>query len=185
MYVAALNYPASGSVDYPSSIEAGRATLVTELNWVVEQCGTVTPAVFLAGHSQGAAVILEAMTDRVGGSNLSARAKSAIRAVVAYGDPNFAVNQPINVPGSATDVGGILGPRLQTFSDQLNAYRAWGWPMGGSSQDWVQKIRSYCYPGDAICNRGTGSDAMDIHNLYGENSTTEAYQWMEYMVNAF
>lgn len=185
MYVASVNYPASGGVDYPGSVMAGRANLVNEINWLVQQCGSYTPAIFLAGHSQGGVVVLNALLQVSAAPNLSARAKSAIRGVVVFGDPNFTVKQPFNAPNSPTDAGGLLGSGLQVYNDQYAAYRSWGWPMGGSTKTWVYKIRSYCYTGDYFCNSGKGSNAMAIHNLYGENSTTAAWQWMEYMVNSF
>ncbi len=185
MYVASVNYPASGDANYFNSVMTGRANLVNEINWLVQQCGTYTPAIFLAGHSQGGAVVLDSLLQVSAAPNLSARAKSAIRAVVVFGDPNFSPNQPYNAPGSPTNTDGLMGGGIQAYNDQYASYRSWGWPMGGSGEGWVYKVRSYCYAGDYFCNRGTGPNAMAIHNLYGENSTTAARQWMEYMVNAF
>lgn len=186
MYVASLNYPASGGVNYFGSISQGRATLVNELNWIVGQCGFYhSPNILLAGHSQGAAVVLETLIDWPDAVKLSAMAKGSIKGVVAFGDPNFAVGQPFNAPGSPTNAGGVMGPRLQVYNSQLASYRVWGWPMESPSPDWQYRVRSYCYAGDFFCNSGTGPNAMAIHNSYGELSTSDAATWMEYQVESF
>lgn len=185
MFVASVNYPAAGDATYFNSVMTGRANLVNEINWLAEQCGNYTPAIMLAGYSQGGAVVMNSLLQVSGAPNLSARAKDSIRAVVVFGDPNFSVNQPWNAPGSPTNVGGLMGPHLAHYNAQFATYKAWGWPMGSSFQGWVHKIRSYCYHGDTFCNSGTGPNAIAIHNSYGENSTTAARDWMEYMVNAF
>lgn len=184
MYVASLNYPA-GKASYPFSVATGRTNLVNELNSLAEQCRY--PAFFLAGFSQGASVVLESLlkwNNQGAAPNLSAKAKNAIRAVVAFGDPNFAVKQAFNAPGAPTDRGGRLGQRNSNSNAELASYRYWGWPPGGSGQGWVYKIRSYCYPGDAFCNTANDSN-YTIHNSYGKKSTMDARRWMEDMVNSF
>ena len=60
-FFESLNYPASGDIGIVPSEIAGRTNLVNELNWLSNQCGASLPAVVLAGHSQGALVIEDAL----------------------------------------------------------------------------------------------------------------------------
>jgi hypothetical protein len=77
-------------------------------------------------------------------------------------------------------------PRANSYMDELDNQRVWGWPQFSSSQGWVQKIRSWCYAGDMFCASGTGPNAMAIHNSYGMNAMYGMYgaeQWAQYMVS--
>lgn len=183
-YFESLNYPAKGGADYPTSVLTGRNTLINEINWIASQCAGAS--IVLAGHSQGAAVVLAALTslNTPGYPELTARGRASIKAVAAFGDPNYRPNRAIAAPGNSTGVG-LLGPRPIAYSDQLDGMRYWGWPIGGSAQGWVQKIRSWCYPGDFFCATGTGSNAMAIHNSYGTKAMTGARQWIEHLFSDF
>ena len=176
-----LNYPASATVpDYFNSLATGRNTLVYELNWLAEQCGTRLPAIVLAGHSQGGAVIQEALVNWDSAPNLTAKARLAIMAVASFGDPNFSPGQPFDAPASAS-TGGRMGTRLQVYSDQLTAFRYWGWPPDTSGEGWVYKVRSWCFSTDYWCATGN-SEA--IHNAYDLNFDA-AQSWIQYMLNGF
>lgn len=182
-YFASLNYAASGGAGYASSMNAGADKLVTELNYLATACpNNYLPAVVLAGHSQGADVILQALSSQnyTARPAISARARQMIRAVVAYGDPAYQPYRNFNAPGAATADDGLFFRHNDNWT-LLDKYKSWGWPMGGSSQAYVYKIRSYCKTGDLFCQGGLGSNAMAIHNSYN-NDATAARQWIEYMI---
>lgn len=177
-----LNYTASawGPDYYTSSID-GRNALVTEINWLAEQCGFTLPAIILAGHSQGGAIVQSTLiTYPAPNVNLTAKGRASIMAVASFGDPHFRPGQAYNAPASASGQG-ILGPWLQFEADQIASHRVWGWPMGGSGQGWVQKVRAWCFSTDFFC--ASGSDQA-IHSAYDLNFDA-AHDWIEYVVNAF
>lgn len=116
--------------------------------------------------------------------NLTAKARSAVRAAILFGDPNYKVNQAVNAPGSQNTNSGLLGPMPASYWAQVNSMRYWGWPFKGNGAGWVQVVRSYCLPGDAFCASGTGSNAMSIHNSYGALRAIDAYQWMDYTLSS-
>lgn len=186
IYAEALNYPAADGANYVSSVMTGRATLIAEINWIAQTCGP-SASIILAGHSQGGAVVLSSMLtlEGPGYPNLTTAGRNAVQAVAAFGEPNNVPRRAIAAPGSSTTGSGVLGPRVPSQSDQLDALRYWGWPMGGSGQGWVQKIRSWCFPGDTICTSETGANGMAIHNSYGMKAMTDARKWIEYMYDAF
>jgi hypothetical protein len=183
-YHHALNYPAAGGTGYIDSVNKGRSRLIAELNYVANSCGKIKPAVVLAGHSQGAAVVLAALIDDgTSSGNLTSKARAMIRAVAVYGDPLFKKSQAMNAPGAQDQKNGLLGARPSAWTTQLNQLRYVGWPMGGTKAGWVQIIRSYCYAGDLFCASGTGSKAIDIHNSYGVKETYKVWQWIDYMLS--
>lgn len=184
-YVHGLAYPASGDPAYVASVTDGRAKLVKEVNYVASACGSVAPPVILIGHSQGAAVVRTALVNYGSGHvNLTSRARSVVRAAILFGDPNYKINQPLNAPGSQNARSGVLGAMPSSFWSQLNAMRYWGWPYQGTTQGWVQVVRSYCLSGDFFCASGTGNDAMPIHNSYGALRAFDAYRWMDYTLSS-
>lgn len=71
----------------------------------------------------------------------------------------------------------------QSYWDQLNAMKHWGWPYRSTKMGWVQAVRSYCLAGDYFCASSTGSQAMSIHNSYGALRAYDAYQWMDYTLS--
>lgn len=95
--------------------------------------GPTLAKVLLMGHSQGATVVLNALAS----PNLTASARARVIAAAVFGDPNYATNQPINAPGAQNASSGIFGPRSFNQRLTLNSMRFWGWPQGGSGQDWV------------------------------------------------
>jgi pimeloyl-ACP methyl ester carboxylesterase len=111
-YYHALNYPAAGGTGYIDSVNKGRSRLIAELNYVANSCGKIKPAVVLAGHSQGAAVVLAALIDDgTSSGNLTSKARAMIRAVAVYGDPLFKKSQAMNAPGAQDQKDGLLGAR--------------------------------------------------------------------------
>lgn len=182
-YFESLNYPASDGAPLIASVAAGRKALVNELNWLSNQCGSRLPAVVLAGHSQGAMVITQALSAFVDGSpNLTAKAKAMIRAVALFGDPNYSPTDPFDAPSSPT-VQPLLH-RTAGDSAALAAYRYKGWPQGSKTQGWVYKIREYCLAGDEWCQSGTSPKARAIHNAYAPSQTGPAQLWIDYMLTA-
>lgn len=108
VYFESLNYPATAG-NYESSVQAGAVNLVNELNWLSTACGNYVPAVVLAGHSQGAHVISEALghAQWPNGPTLTARAKAMVRAITFYGDPQYATGDTWNAPASPGGVWGV------------------------------------------------------------------------------
>lgn len=76
-YFSSLNYPASAT-NYSGSVATGSATLINELNYLSTLCGGYGPAVVIAGHSQGAHVISDALgaAQWPNGPTLTAQAKA-------------------------------------------------------------------------------------------------------------
>lgn len=186
-FVTSLKYPAVAiSVDnvYTTSLAAGTASLVAELNYLADACGINTPpAVFLMGHSQGGAVVLNALSS----PNLTTSGRGIVMGAAVFGEPNYAANQPINAPGvSQNSNNGMFGPRSAAQIDGLNSYKHWGWPQYQSSEGWVYKIRSYCLAGDRFCANSMDANAIDIHNSYAATTqVNDAFQWFQYLLTDF
>lgn len=174
-YFESLSYPAAGGGGYPNSVNAGSATLMKELDYLSTACGSIMPAVVLAGHSQGADVIANAL------SRITARAKTMVRAVVLYGDPAYLPNHPFNAIGDGKGEGVLARP--SAVWSILDGFRFWGWPQVGTSKAWVYKVRSYCKTGDAFCQSGLSSSARAIHNSY-TTATADASSWIMYMLTS-
>jgi hypothetical protein len=153
-----IAYPADGA-NYLVSENDGAAKLVAELN-SLQGCLYI-PQVIIAGHSQGAHVVLDALAN----PNLSATMKNQVKAVVAYGDASYRPGQPYNAPVNGNNFG--LFPRTQASADVLAGYQAWVW--GQSGQVLTKKILSICLPGDWACQQGTGPNANAIHNSYNQS----------------
>ncbi|MFG6402460.1 cutinase family protein [Microbacterium sp. P04] len=182
--IFALNYPADG-VSYFGSVTQGRNTLVTELNWLAEQCGEQLPALVVAGYSQGGAVAHNALVDVTGGPNLTAKAKFAISAVVSIADPNYRPGQPFNAPGSTTTGQGRMGPMNNDTVASISSYSYWGFPTAGGPQGMVYKFRAYCSTNDYWCASSNTSDAQTVHSNAGSDFGTSARLWVDYMLTSF
>jgi len=190
-YSASLNYPASGGANYSSSVETGVNTLVAELNWLATQCGSVLPIVILAGHSQGAQVILDALSWATFpyGTELTPNAKKMIRAVAVFGDPTYLPNRSINAPMSASGVAHGIFPRNLILADSLenSDYSFYGYPYGEHGMGTVYKIRSYCLAGDFFCQSDLSDSNFAIHNSYASPTTgavINATNWITYMISS-
>lgn len=175
-FFESLNYPADGA-SLPASVEQGRLTLIDELNWLATQC-TYPPAVVLAGHSQGAWVIMDAL-DGFGG--LSTAAYNSIKAVALFGDPTYVSNRPYDAAGNGSNSGMFY--RQDTSAQE--GMRYWGWPQGSSNPNptWVYKIRSWCFSGDFFCQNNAGDSNYSIHNSYKYYMSDPA-SWVNYMVTS-
>lgn len=149
-----LVYPASGGTSYVSSVNAGVGNLVREVNWIASKCPTTT-RIILLGHSQGAQVILDAISN----GQMSAGAHTRIKAVAVFGDPSYVRKQPINAPGNQNDWNGIF-QRGSVSRDWLNAYKSPG-------RTGKLKVRSWCYTDDSICS---GRGNLTVHSSYLNNA---------------
>ncbi|KJL24511.1 Cutinase [Microbacterium oxydans] len=166
LYVERLNYPASDAGAYQQSVTSGVLALQAELEWMASRCATL-PAVVLAGHSQGAQVILTALAPgseiKFGGGfypTLSAKARSMIRAVVVWGDPTWKAGTGWNSSDSMATGQGIFARGQASLDYLASEYKSWGWPQGSTSPNpqWVPKIRSYCFAKDWACQAGSPID---------------------------
>lgn len=145
-----LKYPANGGTDYIASVNAGVGNLVREINWIASNCPT-SSRIVLIGHSQGAQIIGDALSN----GQISAGGNARIKAAALFGDPAYVKNQPINAPGNQNDWNGIF-QRGSISRDALNAYKA---PSPGRQQ----KVRSWCYTNDYPCSyRGN----YTVHSSY-------------------
>jgi len=182
-YFESLNYPASGGVNYGSSVTAGVNNLVAELNWLSTQCSFL-PAVIIAGHSQGAQVILDALGWAAfpSGPHLTDRAKLMVRAAAVFGDPTYLPNQPYNDPIVHGPHNGIFARNLTVAGWLAQDYSFQGWPMGGNGPGTVYKIRSWCFSADFFCQANAGDSSFTVHNSYGAFSMTDARNWIDYLL---
>lgn len=161
---AGLIYPASGGPGYHDSVATGVTNLVNEVNWLSKNCTVVKPKVILLGHSQGADVILDALSS----GRFSQTSLSRIRAVAVFGDPTYRPNRPYNYGDRAAD--GMFG-RSMTDLARLQNFRT------GSG---TLKLKSWCYNGDFFCDSNFTGEGMRIHGAYltMPARVTYAYSWI-------
>jgi hypothetical protein len=125
-----LVFPANGGIDYAASVNTGVNNL---------------------GHSQGAQIILDALSS----ARMSSGALSLIQAVAVFGDPTYLDKRAINAPSNP--VGSGIFFRSTASRKWLDNYKTPG-RMGGK-----QKIRSWCYKRD-INSPLTGN--FEVHSSY-------------------
>lgn len=161
-----LVYPASGGVGYFTSVNAGVDNLVRGVNWIARECSSSSRIVLL-GHSQGAQVVLDALSS----GRMTATALLRIKAAAVFGDPTHGPKRKINAPGNPEAYG--IFSRAKSSREWLDNYKTPG-NLGGK-----HKIRSWCYPKDAICNGGLGTD-METHSSYLNTSARRnaALNWI-------
>ncbi len=160
-YVEALNYPAGPDVIVSGQI--GATKLASELNWVASHCSANIPNIVLAGHSQGAYVITQTLGGPIA---ISAKARSAIKAVALFGDPSYTPGMPYKV-WNATGIG-LLPSSAAQFNAIASTYKYFGYEPGNpaTSPGWHYKVREWCFTGDAVCQSGLSSSAWTIHSAY-------------------
>ncbi|MCK2035179.1 cutinase family protein [Microbacterium sp. SSW1-49] len=184
-YFESLNYPATVA-NYQGSVSAGAATLINELNWLATACGNYLPAVVIAGHSQGAHVISDALGGGLwpNGPSLSTKAKQMVRAVTFFGDPQYWPTEAWNAPYSPSGYG--VFTRNVLVRNDLSTYRYWGWTQGSTSPSpsWNSKIRSYCATGDYFCQKNPADKNFTIHNSYRTTTMTIANNWIRYVLTS-
>ncbi|WP_269319693.1 MULTISPECIES: cutinase family protein [unclassified Microbacterium] len=163
-WVVSLNYPAKAEVNlidnsnsYVSSRNSGVATLKAELE-SYSSCA-VRPMVLLIGYSQGADVVSTTL-----GSTMNATAKAQVKGAVAFGDPGYRPNQPVNSPGVNPGVIGMW-PRADDVQNRLNGLKTYGWSLDSNSMASRQVLRIYCRSGDAPCQNNLLA-GWGIHSDY-------------------
>ncbi|WP_336501427.1 cutinase family protein [Microbacterium paraoxydans] len=176
--VAPEGSPATAA-NYIPGMNANRAKLVEEINYVNQQC-PYSPIV-LAGYSQGADVVLTALTVMPNQPNITSAARANIKAVPVFGDPTFLPNKGYNDVYAGTGLG--VNPRLNTAD--LDAMKYWGWPQGATTQQgWVYKIRSYCKSYDYFCQSNPTNNGMLIHGTYSVTMAS-AVSWVQFMLTSW
>lgn len=170
---AAINYPASGGLLYNSSVDEGVSKLISLLNSTL-QC-PLPPLIFLAGHSQGADVVMHVLAS----PSLKPTVIENIKAAAVFGDPQWTGGSNYNYQPPSTSGYGILGPRGGWERYTLeNTYWVYGWPPGGTGQGWLSRIRSYCYANDWACQNLALTASTDAtHNSYSAQAYN-VWQWM-------
>ncbi|MET2012963.1 cutinase family protein [Microbacterium chocolatum] len=176
LWSASLNYPATGPGSYITSQQTGTQRLINELN-LITAC-VYDPPIVLAGHSQGADVIAQALAH----NGLSDAAKAQVKAVILYGDPLWKAGMNFNAPGYASSGHGLLGGRGAYWTDRLQSwYWQYGWPYQGAGQGYFSRIRSYCFTNDWACqNLLQSTSTNSTHNSY-KNIAQSAFEWAQYM----
>lgn len=182
VFTASVNYPATAvlGVGYASSVDAG----VASLHWIVGvllNC-PVTPAIIIAGHSQGADVVARAMGSP---SRFTSEQRAKIGAILLLGDPSFDPSK--NYANSAPGGSGILPARSSLIENVLTSapYLRYGYDYRATGLSWYNKIGSWCFTGDWACSgapRNSGSE--NIHNSY-KTSAQYYYDWSLYMISDF
>lgn len=184
-WVESLDYPASLDGFYLGSMNEGARALKAELD---ELAGCATPPkVVLAGHSQGAHVILQTLAPQnefgaASGFSLTAQERAMITGVVLFGDPSYVPGEPWNAPGSGTGWG--IFPRRAESLAMLAQYTWEDTPAGASQPQTTSKIRSYCVAGDAFCQSGLAPNAIELHNDYMVDFTNDAYAFLQRTLRA-
>jgi Cutinase len=173
VYTEAIKYPASWlnpgtqTPTYINSVAAGVKALIGELNNLSGACPHTL--IWLAGHSQGAQVIGEAL-DSNHLKSIHTAARNNLRGVALTGDPTYRPGESIDASGDGT-TNGLFASFRKAHS--LDGFRALN-PKGKAVLD----VRSYCKPGDLFCQTCwwlPGRVCMfggGTHNSYGDSPTT-------------
>lgn len=161
IYTEAIDYPAS--LVYAASVRAGASALIGEMNNIAKECpGTL---IILAGHSQGADVIGEVLTDDY--SRVHTQSRVSFVGAALVGNPTYWHGEKIDAAGNGSQ-DGIFSVYRKKYS--LDKFR--GFNLQGKS---VLDIRSYCKAGDYFCQNNTSiftaGKAMTIHGSYGDPAT--------------
>lgn len=181
-YVESLNYAATSDI-FGSALD-GAQKLVKELNWVASTC-TYMPAIVLAGHSQGAMVIHQALTNTYNGT-ISAKAKGAIRAVALMGDPQYRSSMPYFAPNTHPSGTGLYPADPGQITKLANEYSYMGYAQGSTNPNptLIYKVREYCYTGDAVCQSNNTTSGWQIHSAYSVLAD-QIFSWMNYQLTDF
>lgn len=182
VYTESIAYTA-GPVDnnYLSSVNDGTNKLLAELTSLLS-C-QIRPMVILAGHSQGA----HAMLNAIASPNFTNEMKYMVKAVVSYGDPTFVSGRNYNSPNAAPSGAGQF-PRPVASYSYLEAFQTYAWPPNDPSATgprWMSKIRSYCFSGDWACQAAPyNAQSNALHNTYSALDNA-AYTWSHDMTLIF
>ncbi|WP_425486821.1 cutinase family protein [Microbacterium rhizomatis] len=154
-YEISLNYDAS--IVSPIQVWDGAQHLADEINWYANTCA-YGPAILLTGHSLGAAVIINLLTNA--DEYLTEKSRVMVRSVQLYGSPMFYA--PGRSWSSGTNYGqGIFAAMSSAASNEavtasINATFGAGF------------IEDNCYAEDGYCQSGRALDNV-AHNRYANN----------------
>lgn len=166
----ALDYNAGLMTNQVLSYRGAADKLAKMLNYYAQRCSPYLPGVFLAGHSQGAAVITLLLADP-GGRGLSKPAQAMIRQVSLFGNPYFLAGN---------------GREWNAASSVKTGMGLWSVPKGNrdSVTEAVQfnfggRVRDYCLQLDWVCQAGS-TQKDSIHSGYAVKygMTTKAAKYM-------
>ena len=149
----AVDYPAS-LANYQNSVRQGVADLAEKIEATASSCPDT--AIVLAGYSQGAQVIGDAIagSGRLGRPAVDAAALDRVAAVALFGDPTFTAGEPFNAE---------------------NRNRNGVFARGRGALDAVaDRTRSFCNQGDRFCQGGA---SLAAHLNYN-GSLTAAQQFV-------
>lgn len=152
-YEISLNYDAGGVA--PSYVWNGAQRLANEINWYANNCGSMAPNILLTGHSLGAAVIVNLLTNA--NEYLTAKARFMIRSVQLYGNPLF------YAPGRAWSTGTNSGQGIISALSSAASNEAVTSSI--NSTFGTQFIEDYCYVQDGYCQAGKALDSA-AHTSY-------------------
>jgi len=158
---ASVNYPAT-LTNYASSSAQGVAALKAQLTQQVQNCPD--QKIVLAGYSQGAHVILDAVGGGGGGAlgaqtaPVPASIANHVVAFVSFGDPRHVIGQPFDL-GTSRRNG--LFPRT---AQQLQTL-----------QQFAAKIQANCDTNDTFCDSGA---SVTVHLTYLNRDQNAAAQFV-------
>ncbi|MET8152296.1 cutinase family protein [Actinoplanes sp. NPDC049668] len=148
----AVDYPAS--FNYQASVRQGVTALAADLERTAAACPRTR--FVLAGYSQGANVVGDALVGRSAGGRAAAGQPAVpaalsgrVAAVLLFGDPTFTAGESFNVTDGARS--GILA----RGDGRLDAFAA--------------RTRSFCNRNDRFCQGGTSLAAhLDYSKFFGD-----------------
>lgn len=165
-----INYPASTSPSYCSSVETGIVGGTSQITAYANRCPNAK--LVLSGYSQGAQIVGDILGGGGGdaglgcssrtnpGLNASTLPGNKIYAALLFGDVRHTANQVYNTASGANSDG--INPRRGTQLISLNRFS--------------NVLRSWCLSGDNVCARGFDPNA---HTSYFNIFSTEAGSWVK------
>lgn len=152
-----LNYNSSVIGMNAPNLDAAATKLASMLNYYARKCGPVLPAVYIAAHSMGAAVVTIALNK----SAMTPQARTMIRGVALFGNPYY-------------------WGKDRLWNDSLSPKSGFGlWTLNNSgiaknisSGIWSvyqNRVQDYCLAKDYVCQDGQAVDNT-VHSSYNASS---------------
>ncbi|GKT48717.1 acetylxylan esterase 2 [Colletotrichum spaethianum] len=155
-----IQFDATNPQGYPSAVEQGRASGVSQLNAYTEKCPN--SKVVLSGYSEGANIVANILAD----SGLAANTLPGdkVCAALLFGDPTHVADQSYNVEAGS----GTSGQMTRPSSSIANL------------NNFASVLRSWCNGGDNICAYEAGRTTNETaHTNYFQLYTSDAAAYIK------